>query len=232
MWGVWRVHHGRGCRIRPCCLLPGTAALLCCCRVPANCTLPRLPARLHGEGPMHPSPMQPASPRSICRVATILNNAALLGGSLLCTTAHGLAAMLAGRFLAGLGAGAASVLVPRYGGSNEWLQKICKGIAIGGLTPCQKFSQCSLGDSAHRHPRRAGHPHAGRGLAGRPGVAWEGVWGCRLSCVPAGIAAGSGTLTRAPAGAGGDSLLPCTLFAHAGVHQRRPAGCVHDWVPL
>ena len=50
-------------------------------------------------------------PRS---VATILNNAPLLLGALCCMAATSLLGMLGGRFLAGLGAGAASVLVPRY----------------------------------------------------------------------------------------------------------------------
>lgn len=49
-----------------------------------------------------------------CSIATILNNAPLLLGALCCMAATSLLGMLGGRFLAGLGAGAASVLVPRY----------------------------------------------------------------------------------------------------------------------
>lgn len=55
--------------------------------------------------PLHPSPSS---------VATILNNLPLLLGTLCCMAATSLLDMLGGRFLTGLGAGAASVLVPRY----------------------------------------------------------------------------------------------------------------------
>lgn len=44
----------------------------------------------------------------------MLNNAPLVAGAALCMGATRLLTLLAGRFLAGLGAGAASVLVPRY----------------------------------------------------------------------------------------------------------------------
>ena len=47
-------------------------------------------------------------------MATILNNLPLLLGTLCCMGATSLLGMLGGRFLTGLGAGAASVLVPRY----------------------------------------------------------------------------------------------------------------------
>eukprot|EP00887_Chlorella_sp_A99_P005345 scaffold1.g5345.t1 len=46
--------------------------------------------------------------------AILLNTLPLLAGGLICTAAPGLWAMLAGRLVAGLGAGGASVLVPRY----------------------------------------------------------------------------------------------------------------------
>lgn len=48
------------------------------------------------------------------RSASILNNALLLAGAAMGMSACSLGAMLAGRFVAGLGSGAASVLVPRY----------------------------------------------------------------------------------------------------------------------
>lgn len=46
--------------------------------------------------------------------AAVLNNAPLVAGAALCMGATRLLTLLAGRFLAGVGAGAASVLVPRY----------------------------------------------------------------------------------------------------------------------
>ena len=49
-----------------------------------------------------------------CSTASVLNNLPLLAGTAASMTATSLPAMLAGRGLAGLGAGAASVLVPRY----------------------------------------------------------------------------------------------------------------------
>ncbi len=62
---------------------------------------------------MPPTP-SPILPCSLSRMATILNNLPLLLGTLSCMGATSLLGMLGGRFLAGLGAGAASVLVPRY----------------------------------------------------------------------------------------------------------------------
>ena len=70
----------------------------------------RRPAGSHSTPRAYPPPCPMARPR----LATILNNLPLLLGALGGMTATSLLPMLAGRFAAGLGAGAASVLVPRY----------------------------------------------------------------------------------------------------------------------
>ena len=60
-----------------------------------------------------PVPFPAAAPPA-CSTVAIVNNLSLLAGTAASMAATSLPAMLAGRALAGLGAGAASVLVPRY----------------------------------------------------------------------------------------------------------------------
>ena len=78
-------------------------------------------------------PRSPPLPRpaTACSTAGILNNIPFLAGTAASMTATSLPAMLAGRGLAGLGAGAASVLVPRY--LAEIAPRDIRG-AVGTLT--------------------------------------------------------------------------------------------------
>lgn len=76
------------------------------------------------------------------RTAQIVNTLPLLVGSAVCAGASSLWTMLAGRILAGLGAGAASVLVPRY--MAEVAPTVIRG-ALGTMT------QVSCRSSALRH---------------------------------------------------------------------------------
>lgn len=87
---------------------------------------------------------------SPCSTAGVLNNALLLAGTALSMCAGRLAPMLVGRALAGLGCGAASVLVPRYlaetaplaiRGALGTLTQVC-GAAQGAAAFCRCLGGC------------------------------------------------------------------------------------------
>jgi hypothetical protein len=101
-----------------------------------------------------PVPFPAAAPQA-CSTAAIVNNLSLLAGTAASMAATGLPAMLAGRALAGLGAGAASVLVPRYlaevapldirgaVGTLTQASPALPGKPLSCLPPC-KIERCSI----------------------------------------------------------------------------------------